>query len=101
MTSFHVVAALCAVISVLIIIVYACLQSIKRYKDANEVLLNEVEDAAARLIRLREYAAKNKNIEEAANAERKELNETADGGLADRANNLFGVRNGAGGGGAA
>jgi hypothetical protein len=101
MTSFHVVVGLGAIISVLITTVYACLQGIKRYKKENMELRGEIQNAAARLERLKEYTAKNKNAEEAANAERRELNETADGGLAGRANNLFGVRDKGGGNGAA
>jgi Tfp pilus assembly protein PilN len=101
MTSIHIVVVLSAIISALGVAVYACLWDIKRYRKENMALRGEIQNAAARLEHLRRYTEKNKLIEEAANEERKSLNETSDGGLAGRANNLFGVRNGADGGDAA
>jgi DNA repair ATPase RecN len=98
MSGFHIVVALSAVISILAVAVYACLNELKRYKKETTLLRNEIENAAARLEHLRQYAAKHKIIEEAADAERRELNETADSGLAARANALFWVRDQTSGG---
>jgi hypothetical protein len=90
MTSIHIVVALSAVFSALAVAVYACLLDIKRYRKENGALREAMRDAAARLGRLKEYTAKNRSIEEAANAKRRELGETADSGLVNRANSLFG-----------
>lgn len=98
MTGFHIVVVLSAVISVLAVAVYACLQSLKRYKKENAALRGGMRDAAARLEHLREYMDGSKRTREEANAERKSLNETADGGLAGRANALFGGMRDKGGG---
>jgi type II secretory pathway component PulJ len=99
MTSFHIVVALSAVISVLAVAVYASLTDIKRYKKENAALRDGIRDAVARLENLREYMDKRKRTEEESDAERQELDNTADAGLASRANALFsGVRDRQGGG---
>jgi type II secretory pathway component PulJ len=89
MTSFHIVVVLSAIITALAVAVYGCLWDIKQRKKENAALREAMRDAAAQLERLKEYTAKNRSIEEAANAERRELENTADGGLAGRANGLF------------
>ena len=98
MTSFHVVVVLSMIISALAVTVYACIGSVKRYKAENEELRIEIGKAAWRVEHMKQYMAKNKSIGEEADEKRRELNETADGGLVGRANTLFGVRDKSGGG---
>jgi uncharacterized membrane protein len=70
----------------------------RRYREEAESLRRANREAARRLEYLRRYMAKNKTVTEEAEHERRELEKTPDGGLADRANNLFGgVREPAGG----
>jgi hypothetical protein len=100
--SFHIVVIFSAVVSVSIIAAYACLQSVGRYKKENAALRGQIRDAAEMIARLGEHIAKDKNIQQEANNERQELENTADGGLERRANALFGgVRDEGGTGGAA
>lgn len=62
---------------------------IQQYKDENAALRVEINNAAVLIERINEYIKKNKKLEEAVNAEQTALEATPDGGLADRANNLF------------
>jgi hypothetical protein len=94
----YIVLGLVAVCAAVVLISVGQAKRIKRYREENAALHAEIRDAAARLERLREYTARNKSIEEAANGERRELNATTDGALVSRANALFGgVRDGQGG----
>jgi predicted Holliday junction resolvase-like endonuclease len=89
MTGVYAVAGLTALCGLLVFIIFTLSKRVKRYKAGNRALREAVRDAAAQLERLKENTAKNRSIEEAANAKRRELGETADGGLAGRANRLF------------
>jgi hypothetical protein len=100
--SIHGVVIISTVMCALVAAVYSCLQSIGRYKKENAALRREVQNAAEYLACLGEYEARDKFVREEANNERQALKETADGGLVNRANALFGgVRDKGGGGGAA
>jgi hypothetical protein len=101
MTGIYIVCGFIALCVIFVLIIRVQSKRIKNYKNENAELHANIQNAAEQLEHLRGYIAKNKLIEEAANAERRELNETADGSLIGRANNLFGVRDKGGGNGAA
>jgi len=72
--------------------VFAAVMQGKRAKKAeaeNKTLHEAFWQMKERAERLQKAIGETSKIEEAANAERKELAQTPDGGLADRANSLF------------
>ena len=103
MTGVYIVLGLIALAAVCVLIIWIQAKRIKTYKSENASLRQANRDAAVRLEHIREYIAKNKIIAEEADGNRRELDQTPDSGLADRANSLFlgrdgGVREPDGGG---
>jgi uncharacterized protein YoxC len=93
MITVYIILGLIALCVVCVVIIGAQAKRVKKYKQENEYLLVEIDKAAWRVKRMGELLSKNNIVEETANAQRQELNNTADAGLASRANSLFGVRN--------
>jgi Tfp pilus assembly protein PilO len=99
MTWLYIIAALAVLCGILFVIVRVQSGRVKKYREENEELLGEIRRTAESLAGLAALAARNKKVKEAADELRRELEETADGALADRANALFGgVRDRKGGG---
>lgn len=90
MISLYIALGLTALAAVCVFYVWFQAKRIKNYRAENESLLRANRDAALRLEHIREYTAKNKIIAEEAEHERRELGETPDSGLVNRANSLFG-----------
>jgi hypothetical protein len=89
-------AALAAAVAGLALSAKRTLGRLKAAEEERDALSAGVEKAAARLEALADLAARNKTIEEEADEKRRELDESSDGDLVNRANNLFGgVRDGA------
>jgi Tfp pilus assembly protein PilO len=101
MSGVYIILVLTALCGILVFVISAQSKRVKNYRRENEELRIEIGKAEWRVKRLQQYMAKNKSIEEGADAERRELNETADGGLVGRANSLFGMRGKPGNGGGA
>ncbi|GHU05064.1 hypothetical protein FACS1894147_10860 [Spirochaetia bacterium] len=92
MITVYIILGLIALCAVCVVIISIQAKSVKKYKEQNDLLAGAVNQAAGELKRLKVYFEKNKLVEETANAQRQELDNTADDGLASRANNLFGMR---------
>ncbi|MDR3356477.1 MAG: hypothetical protein LBO04_04735 [Spirochaetaceae bacterium] len=92
MTGIYAVTGLTGLCVIFILMTVALAKRVKKYRQENAGMRVAMEEAAARLEHAREYMRKNKIAEEDANEQRQELNDTADGCLASRANSLFGVR---------
>ena len=100
MTGVYIVLGLIALAAVCVLIIWIQAKRIKTYKSENASLRQANRDAAVRLEHIREYIAKNKIVMEEAEHERRELWETPDSDLVNRANSLFGgVREPSGGNG--
>jgi uncharacterized membrane protein len=98
MTGVYVILGLAALAGVCVFIIRLQAKRIKSYRAENESLRQANRKAVSRLEHLRQYIVKNKIITEEAEHERRELENTPDSGLVDRANGLFGgVRKPAGG----
>jgi hypothetical protein len=92
MIPVYIILGLLALCVIFVLIIGTQAKRVKKYKQENAALNAAMRDAAVRLEHIREYIRKNNIVEETANAQRQELNNTPDAGLASRANSLFGMR---------
>ena len=92
MITVYIILGLLALCVIFVVIIGVQAKRVKKYKQGNEFLLGEIDKAAWRVKRMGELLSKNNIVEETANAQRQELNNTPDAGLAARANSLFGMR---------
>ena len=100
MTWVYIVLGLIALVAICVFVIWIQGKRIKEYRTVNEHLGRANHEAALRLEHIREYIAKNKIVMEEAEHERRELWETPDSDLVNRANSLFGgVREPSGGNG--
>jgi hypothetical protein len=98
-TAVYIILALTALCAVFVLIIVIQAKRLKKIRGQNELLAGAVNKAVAELKHLKSLIDKTKTVTEEANGERQELSSTLDGGLAGRANALFGgVCDQAGGG---
>jgi translation elongation factor EF-Ts len=90
MITVYIILGLAALCAVLGLITGVQARRVKKYEQENAAMRVAMHDAAARLEHVYEYIRKNNLVEEEANAQRQELSNTDDAGLASRANALFG-----------
>jgi Tfp pilus assembly protein PilN len=86
----YIIGVLIGLCGILGLVIYLQSKRIQHNNNENAALQGEIQHAAEKLEQIRDYTAKNKMVEEDANEERQSLKETADDGLVDRANALFG-----------